>query len=199
MTGLEIRKMIEQVIGSAGFHIDDIEERMDEITDGTVFNVRTPDARHLIGRNGDVARALNHLVQKSIEQSRYKGLSEEDREKKREEYKDARFSIDIDDYFKKYKGRIKTHVDMLANRARSFGADVAMEPMEPYDRLIVHSMVTKFPDISSTSYGKGSDRHVVLKYTGDQNTAGRSAGSSDSSTQEKTHNLDDFASGKVYV
>jgi|GEM_PF-1188228 len=201
MTGLEIRKMIEDIIQSGGFTINDIEERIDDVTECTVFNVRTADARHLIGRNGDVARALNHLVQKSIEQSRYVGLSEEAREEKREEYKDQRYSIDIDDYFKKYMDRIKMQVDMLVNRARSFGSDVAMEPMEPYDRMIIHSMIKKLPDISSTSYGKGKDRHIVLKYTGEQNNAGSNStsGTSTGSPSQETHNLDDFASGKVYV
>jgi predicted RNA-binding protein Jag len=71
--------------------------------------------------------------------------------------------IDINDYRKKMVEKIKVKADILAERARSLGAEVEMEPMGSYERMIVHSLFTENKDIKTESRGLGKDRHVVIK------------------------------------
>ncbi|MCB9808888.1 hypothetical protein H6776_00625 [Candidatus Nomurabacteria bacterium] len=152
----EIRSTIEDFLKTAGFHVADIEERFDPITESTVFNILSQDARLLIGRDGDTVKAMNHLIHKMIDQKIHT-------QEKKEEF--PTFSLDVDDYYKKRFELLKSKVTLLANRVRSFTVDQALEPMNGYERLMVHHIVGALPDISSESEGTGRERHVVLKYT----------------------------------
>ena len=44
-----------------------------------------------------------------------------------------------------------------------FKRAVSMNPMSPAERRIVHTILTKYPDITTESTGKGKDRRVVIK------------------------------------
>ena len=52
----------------------------------------------------------------------------------------------------------------MAERARFFKKDIEMSPMTAYERMIVHSSFSDFPDIETESFGGGRDRFVVIKY-----------------------------------
>lgn len=154
MTPQEIRTIIHDLLTRGGFPISDIEERFDPITESTVFNILSAEARRLIGRDGETVKALNHLIRKIVDQK----IADP-------ESPYPTFSIDVDDYFKKHFDQMRSKVAIMANRVRSFGADQAMPAMNGYERLIVHNLVAEIPDISSESAGEGRDRYVVLKHT----------------------------------
>lgn len=152
MTTHEAKQLVQNLLATTGFEIDDIEERYDDIVGSTVFNILSPEARHLIGKNGDVIRSLNYLAHKACEQ-------------KVENFDEIpEFSLDVDDYYKKRMEKLKGQVTMLADRVRSFKSNFAMEPMSPYERLVVHNIVSAIPDIVTESEGEGRERHIVLKY-----------------------------------
>ena len=56
---------------------------------------------------------------------------------------------------------------MMAERVRFFKSPVELEPMNAYERRIVHDFVSKHGDINSESTGVGKSRRVVLSYKGD--------------------------------
>lgn len=152
MTPQEIRTIIHDLLTQGGFPISDIEERFDPITESTVFNILSSEARRLIGREGETVKALNHLIRKIVDQKIGDPSSPY-----------PTFSIDVDDYFKKHFEHMRSKVTIMANRARSFGTDQPMPPMTGYERLIVHNLVAEIPDIVSESTGEGRERHIVLK------------------------------------
>jgi spoIIIJ-associated protein len=154
MKSQEIRTIIHDLLTKGGFPISDIEERFDSITESTVFNILSLDARVLIGRDGETVKALNHLIRKIVDQS----IGDP-------EAPYPTFSIDVDDYFKKHFEQMRSKVTILANRVRSFSTNQAMPPMNGYERLVVHNLVAEISDITSESAGEGRDRHIVLKYT----------------------------------
>ena len=154
MTPKEIRTIISDMLTVGGFHISDIEERFDTITESTVFNILSDDVRQLIGRDGDTVKALNHLVRKIVDQK----INDPEAEY-------PTFSLDVDDYYKKHFEIMRSKVTIMANRVRSLESDQAMPSMNGYERLVVHNLVAEIPDITSESDGEGRERHIVLKYT----------------------------------
>jgi len=81
-----------------------------------------------------------------------------------EEEKDQNFFIDVGDYQNKRIQDIKNKAVVMGERARFFKKDIEMMPMTSYERMIVHSTFTDFPDIETESSGSGRERYVVIKY-----------------------------------
>jgi spoIIIJ-associated protein len=53
---------------------------------------------------------------------------------------------------------------MGAQRARYFKKEVMMNPMTAYERRIIHSALTDYPDIETMSEGEGLNRKVIIKF-----------------------------------
>jgi len=117
------------------------------------FAITTDQPHVLIGHDGKVLMALNHLVKKVYE-----------RESLRGGLKPMNFIVDVNDYQEKQIEEIKNKAQMMAERARFFKNNVEMMPMNPYERMIIHSIFTNESDIETESTGKGRDRRVVIKY-----------------------------------
>jgi len=116
------------------------------------FMVRTSEAGLLIGENGQHLVALNHLLKKLA-----------DAEFRKKELEQIRFMADVNDYQAKKIEELKDLARMSAQRARYFKKEVEMEPMNSYDRRIVHSALTEYSDIQTESAGEGLSRRVVIK------------------------------------
>jgi spoIIIJ-associated protein len=99
---------------------------------------------------GERLKALNTLVRLIIDK---RGL-------------DVRFTIDVNGYYKAEVERLTGMAKMLAERARSLRANVELDPMRPFDRMVVHAALTGEKDVATESAGFGRDRKVVIKYTG---------------------------------
>lgn len=115
------------------------------------FSFHTPDARLFLGHDGENLHALTFLIKRIIE----KNFNEET----------ARaFTLDINDFYKKKIENLKTTAHMLAERARYFKSSVDVDPMNPYDRRVIHEYLQNYPDINTESVGMGKERHIVIKY-----------------------------------
>lgn len=116
----------------------------------TVVVVESPDSKRLIGPHGEHLRALNMLARRMVEA------------KSGEEH--ANFLIDVNGYQEAQLEHVRANARMLAQRARLFKRDVEMNPMSPYERLVVHELFVEDPEIKTISEGEGKFRHIVLKY-----------------------------------
>ena len=117
----------------------------------TVVSIRSSDSGILIGSNGENLRALNAIVRRIVE--------------KRLGAEAARaLLIDVNGYYARKTKEIKQQAKLLGDRARLFKSDVEMNPMNPYERMIVHSMFADDPEIKTESVGEGKGRHVVIRY-----------------------------------
>lgn len=139
--------------------IQDILERMGcsgsvdfiEYPENLFFNIHTKDSGILIGESGERLKALNHIVHKMLER-------ESDAQ-----IKDLRFFIDINDYQKQKIEELKDTARLSAQRVRYFKKEIEMRPMSAYERRIIHSTLTEYPDIVTQSSGEGENRRVVIK------------------------------------
>ncbi len=115
------------------------------------FSLHTKDARLLLGRDGENLHAISFLIKRIIEK-----LYNEETAKA--------FTLDINDFYKKKIDQLKTTAHMLAERARFFKSSVDLDPMNPYERKIVHEYLEGYTDITTESVGQGKDRHVVIRF-----------------------------------
>lgn len=144
-----IKKIIEDLVGKMSSAVFSVE--LVEGEDGIMrFAIKTTEPEALIGRDGMTLLALNHLVRKMAD----KNLGETE----------TNFIIDVNDYQKRKVEELKQKVKMMAERARFFKSSVELEPMSSYERMIVHSYISLFPDVITESVGMGPGRHIVIRY-----------------------------------
>lgn len=122
----------------------------------TVVAITTQDPTHLVGPSGEHLRALNTIAKRLVEQKH--GAEA------------ASFLIDVNNHHENQMESVRAGARMLAQRARLFKHDVELEPMNPYERLVIHELFAEDPQIETHSEGEGKFRHIVLKFR-DQKTS----------------------------
>jgi spoIIIJ-associated protein len=115
------------------------------------YSFNTKNGHMLIGRDGETLHAITHVLKRILEQ------------KFNEETAKA-FTLDINDFYKKRVEQLKTTAHMLAERARFFKSSVDLDPMNPFERRIVHEYLQNYTDLTTDSEGVGRERHIVIKY-----------------------------------
>jgi spoIIIJ-associated protein len=120
----------------------------------TKYSIKTNDPYALIGKDGQTLQAFNHLIKKIYEQQR---LKEENKQ-------EINFLIDVNDYQQKKIEELKMKAQIMAERARFFRSNIELSPMNPYERMIIHSFFTDSSDIETESTGIGKDRRVVIRF-----------------------------------
>ena len=101
----------------------------------------------LIGRRGETLDALQYLTSLNVNRGR-------------EEY--LRVSLDTEGYRAKREEALRKLAVRMAGRARKTGKRVALEPMNPYERRILHSALQGNPDVTTHSEGEEPYRRVII-------------------------------------
>ncbi len=101
----------------------------------------------LIGRRGETLDALQHLTSLKIN-------------KGRNDY--TRVTLDTEGYRARREEALVRLANRMANRAVKTGRRVSIEPMNPYERRILHSALQSNPDVTTHSEGEEPNRHVVI-------------------------------------
>lgn len=101
----------------------------------------------LIGRRGETLDALQYLT------SLYVNRDQEDY---------TRVTLDTENYRAKREEALCRLANRMANRAVKTGRKVVMEPMNPYERRILHSALQQNDAVTTHSEGEEPNRHVVI-------------------------------------
>ena len=101
----------------------------------------------LIGRRGETLDALQYLTSLNVNRGQ-------------EEY--TRVTIDTENYRAKREEALTRLANRMANRAVKTGRKVVMEPMNPYERRILHSALQQNDAVTTHSEGDEPNRHVVI-------------------------------------
>ena len=78
-----------------------------------------------------------------------------------------RYVIDVNGYYGGRFEKIKMQCKIIANRAKEYGTDVEMEPMNGIERYVAHCEIAKIPGVKSESRGMGKDRRIVISESKD--------------------------------
>lgn len=119
--------------------------------EGIRFLVRTHEGSLLIGENGQNLLALNHVVKKIAEKS----INDPERK--------IIFSLDVNDYQAKRIEDLKNLARLNVQRVRYFKKEIVLKPMTSFERRIIHSALTEYPDVMTESTGEEPNRKVVIK------------------------------------
>ncbi len=103
----------------------------------------------LIGRRGETLDAMQYLVSLVANKNR-----------KDESY--VRVTLDTEGYRSRREDTLKRLARRNAVRVRQTGRPVSMEPMNPYERRILHSALQGFSGVTTHSEGEEPNRHVVI-------------------------------------
>lgn len=101
----------------------------------------------LIGRRGETLDALQYLTSLYVNRDQ-------------EEY--TRVTLDTENYRAKREEALRRLANRMANRAVKTGRKVVMEPMNPYERRILHSALQQNDAVTTHSEGEEPNRHVVI-------------------------------------
>lgn len=113
----------------------------------------------LIGRRGETMESLSYLA--SLVANRLEG-----------DY--IKLGLDVAGYRDKRESDLTALAQRIGAKVRRTGRSFAMEPMNPYERRIIHSAIGKMEGVRSESKGEGRDRRVVI-YSTDPNAVTESA------------------------
>lgn len=72
-------------------------------------------------------------------------------------------TIDVHGYKSRQKNKLEDLAYKMANKALNQNRKVNLRPMSPYDRRIIHMVLSDEQDVETYSLGEGKDRHVVIK------------------------------------
>ena len=111
------------------------------------INVEGENMAILIGRRGQTLDSLQYLTSLVVN-------------KGREDY--VRVILDTENYRKKRKETLERLANKLAYKAKKMRKDIVLEPMNPYERRIIHSALQGNPHVSTRSEGDEPYRKVII-------------------------------------
>ncbi len=101
----------------------------------------------LIGRRGETLDALQYLTSLKVNRGR-------------EGY--TRVTLDTENYRARREDTLIRLANRMANRATRTGRRVSLEPMNPYERRIIHFALQQNESVTTHSEGDEPNRHVVI-------------------------------------
>ncbi len=116
--------------------------------DSPIFNLITNESSILIGKNGRTIEALQILALHMIE-------------KDTNSY--YRFTVDVNDYRQKRRNRLEKLAKITAKDVARSKQEVKLDPMNAFDRRIIHNALTDSKDVYTESIGEEPNRCVVIK------------------------------------
>ncbi|CAB4604730.1 unannotated protein [freshwater metagenome] len=101
---------------------------------------------HLVGNGGEVLDALQELTRLAVQ------TSTGDR---------SRLMLDIEGFRSGRKSELKKLAEKMAEKAKSSGEEIRLEPMNAFERKVIHDTIQDL-GLSSESEGEDPDRFVVI-------------------------------------
>ena len=115
----------------------------------------------LIGRRGETLDAIQYLTSLQVNRGN-------------EDY--IRVVLDTENYRAKREDSLRRLAMRMANRAQKTGRRVVMEPMNPYERRVMHTALQDHPAVTTHSEGEEPNRRVVITLKATENTSVDAAG-----------------------
>ncbi len=120
--------------------------------DGTVsFEIVGENLGGIIGRRGETLDALQHLANLAVN----RGSSEK-----------VRVLLDAENYREKREESLAKFAERAASQVLKYKRSKALEPMNAYERHIIHASLQNKENISTSSVGTDPNRRVIINYTG---------------------------------
>ena len=117
--------------------------------DALLVNLESQDTGVLIGRRGQTLDALQYLSSLVLNRTK-------------DEY--TRVVLDVENYREKRKKTLQDLADRNAQIVQKRRSRQVLEPMNPYERRIIHAALQNYENIVTYSEGEEPYRHIIIEY-----------------------------------
>ncbi|WP_010246658.1 RNA-binding cell elongation regulator Jag/EloR [Acetivibrio cellulolyticus] len=119
----------------------------EEDEDSILLKIKGDDIGIIIGRRGETLDSLQYLTSLVVNKSK-------------EDYK--RVVIDIENYRQKREETLVKLANRLADRVVKYKKNITLEPMNPYERRVIHSSLQNHKYVETYSVGEEPNRKVII-------------------------------------
>jgi spoIIIJ-associated protein len=139
------KETLEKILSLLGFEASVDEHKMDE---GILLDVKTDDAGRLIGRQGQTLADLQYITNRLLFQ---------------QDPAAPKAMVDVGGYRAQARDALVKRANEAAEKVRRWGDAVELEPMNAFDRRVVHQTLKDDPDVETHSVEvDGSDKKAIL-------------------------------------
>ena len=141
----EPKTTLEQLLQHLGFEVTVEEHQMD---DGLLLDVKTSDSGRLIGRQGQTLSDLQYLLNRLLFQ---------------QDPSSPKATVDVGGYRAQARDALVKKAMDAADKVRRWGDVVELEPLNAFDRRIVHNALKDDPAVETHSVEvEGTDKKAIL-------------------------------------
>ena len=109
----------------------------------------------LIGRRGETLDAIQHLANYAVNRGAAKR---------------ARINVDAENYRLKREESLQRLAQKVAGKVTKYRRNITLEPMNAYERHVIHAALQDYPDVTTYSTGTEPNRRIVVAYSRYKNT-----------------------------
>ncbi|MCS7337719.1 MAG: KH domain-containing protein [Verrucomicrobiae bacterium] len=141
----QAKEILEKILQLLGFDAKVEEHKLEE---GVLLDVQSEDAGRLIGREGKTLANLQYIVNRMLY---------------RLDPNLPKVTLDVAGYRARAREALVKKAKEAAERVRRWGDVIELEPMNAFDRRIVHQALKDDPDVETHSVEvEGTDKKAVL-------------------------------------
>ena len=104
----------------------------------------------LIGRRGETLDAIQHLTNYAINRGQNKRV---------------RINVDAESYRLKREQALQRLAQKVAGKVTRYRRNITLEPMNAYERHVIHAALQDHPDVTTFSTGTEPNRRIVVAYS----------------------------------
>lgn len=138
------KRFLEKIMGMTGISAD---LRVGRAKDRIVFSLKSKEANLFIGKNGEVLESIQYLLRLALAK-RFK--------------QSIRVLFDVNGFREKRKKALIEMAKRLAVRARRTGRPQKTDPLNAYERRIIHMYFKGDRDLQTKSEGEGPQKRVII-------------------------------------
>lgn len=151
ITKSQIKEDLRQFFKELGKLMNITIESEINFVEDEIYNVNliTSNNSILIGREGKTIESIQYLIRQIFQNKLQNKI---------------KVNIDISNYKLDKNKKFEKNIKNIAREVQKSKIDVSLDPMNSYNRRIVHTIVDEFDNLETESIGEGKERHVVIKY-----------------------------------
>jgi spoIIIJ-associated protein len=139
------KNLLQEILRHLGFEAAIDEHRLEE---GPLLDIKTDDAGRLIGRKGQTLVALQYLTNRLLVH---------------QDTGAPKVIVDVGNYRTQAREALILKAKEAAEKVRRWGDIVELEPLNAFDRFIVHNALKDDPTIETHSVAvEGTDKKAIL-------------------------------------
>ena len=140
-----IKELVKDITTLMGLNINMEVKKREESLNITIY---ADNNAVLIGKNARTLNALNTIIRQSV----YKEIGE-----------NFKFVLDVSEYKQKREWNLEKMAKQIAREVAKTKVEAKLDPMNSYERRIIHNTLTNNKKVYTESSGKEPNRYVVIK------------------------------------